>query len=75
MKKLCIALLVFVGTLSMATAQITLGAKGIFGIGVGTTIEGFLKEQVENDPQVKEKNVIGGGGGVFFRYNLPFFLL
>lgn len=73
MKKLCIALLVFVGTLSMATAQITLGAKGIFGIGVGTTIEGFLKEQVENDPQVKEKNVIGGGGGVFFRYNLPFF--
>lgn len=55
MKKLCIALLVFVGTLSMATAQITLGAKGIFGIGVGTTIEGFLKEQVENDPQVKEK--------------------
>lgn len=73
MKKLCIALLVFVGTLSMATAQITLGAKGIFGIGVGTTIEGPMKDWLENEPQVKEKNVIGGGGGVFFRYNLPFF--
>lgn len=73
MKKLCIILLVFVGTLSMATAQITLGAKGIFGIGVGTTIEGPMKDWLENDQQVKEKNVIGGGGGIFFRYNLPFF--
>lgn len=74
MKKLFIVLFMFMGVLSVATAQITLGAKGIFGVGVGTTIENsFLQAQIEEDSRIKQTSLIGGGGGIFFRYNLPVF--
>lgn len=69
MKKLLVSAVVAVMIVSAATAQITVGAKGIFGIGAGTSLvfpEG-TPEEFKPDTSV----LLGGGGGLYVRYNLP----
>lgn len=64
MKKLLVSAVVAVMIVSAATAQITVGAKGIFGIGAGTSFE-------QDIGGADQKVSFGGGGGLYVRYNLP----
>lgn len=66
MKKLLVSAVVAVMIVSVATAQITVGAKGIFGIGAGTSLE-----QDFGGADVSKKILLGGGVGIHVRYNLP----
>lgn len=75
MKKLLVSAVVAVMIVSAATAQITVGAKGIFGIGAGTSLEGDMAEGLDMlkdmGADVSKKVLLGGGGGLYVRYNLP----
>ena len=65
---------------SLASAQITIGAKGIFTLNAGTKeAEDFqnLKNDISTVVELvgasfDSQLVVGGGGGLFVRYNMPF---
>ena len=51
---------------SMVCAQITVGAKGTFGMNLGS------KLAVELPDDAKNAFMVNGGGSIYGRYNLPF---
>ena len=79
MKKIVLVLTTALLFVSLASAQITIGAKGIFTLNTGTKgTEDFEKSLPNIDLgalaslSTKPEMVIGGGGGLFVRYNMPF---
>ena len=79
MKKMLLVLTTALLSVSVASAQITIGAKGIFTLNAGTKgTEDFEKSLPNIDLgalaslSTKPEMVIGGGGGLFVRYNMPF---
>lgn len=79
MKKMLLVLTTALLFVSLASAQITIGAKGIFTLNAGTKgTEDFEKSLPNIDLgalaslSTKPEMVIGGGGGLFVRYNMPF---
>lgn len=79
MKKMLLGLTTALLFVSLASAQITIGAKGIFTLNAGTKgTEDFEKSLPNIDLgalaslSTKPEMVIGGGGGLFVRYNMPF---
>lgn len=79
MKKMLLVLTTALLFVSLASAQITIGAKGIFTLNAGTKeAEDFEKSLPNIDLgalaslSTKPEMVIGGGGGLFVRYNMPF---
>lgn len=79
MKKIVLVLTTALLFVSLASAQITIGAKGIFTLNAGTKeAEDFEKSLPNIDLgalaslSTKPEMVIGGGGGLFVRYNMPF---
>lgn len=80
MKKIVVVLTTALLFVSLASAQITIGAKGIFTLNAGTKeAEGFqnLKSDISTvvefvGASFDSQLVVGGGGGLFVRYNMPF---
>lgn len=80
MKKIVVVLTTALLFVSLASAQITIGAKGIFTLNAGTKeAEGFqnLKSDISTVVELvgasfDSQLVVGGGGGLFVRYNMPF---
>lgn len=80
MKKIVLVLTTALLFVSLASAQITIGAKGIFTLNAGTKeAEDF--QNLKNDTSTvvelvgasfDSQLVVGGGGGLFVRYNMPF---
>lgn len=80
MKKMLLVLTTALLFVSLASAQITIGAKGIFTLNAGTKeAEDF--QNLKNDISTVVEHVgasfdsqlvVGGGGGLFVRYNMPF---
>lgn len=75
MKKIVAMAVVAAVTVSMVCAQITVGAKGTFGMNWGstTTDEGRAVASIENFIGTTSfgKLVVGGGGSIYGRYNMP----
>lgn len=65
MKKMLLVLTTALLFVSLASAQITIGAKGIFTLNAGTKLASENSEH-------KSDILVGGGGGLFVRYNMPF---
>lgn len=65
MKKIVLVLTTALLFVSLASAQITIGAKGIFTLNAGTKLASENSEH-------KSDILVGGGGGLFVRYNMPF---
>lgn len=74
MKKIVAMAVVAAVTVSMVCAQITVGAKGTFGMNLGSTLTDDGKEGVTMgfDTDLTNKVVVGGGGAIYGRYNMPF---
>ena len=80
MKKIVLVLTTALLFVSLASAQITVGAKGIFTLNAGTKeAEDFqnLKNDISTVVELvgasfDSQLVVGGGGGLFVRYNMPF---
>lgn len=80
MKKIVLVLTTALLFISLASAQITIGAKGIFTLNAGTKeAEDFqnLKNDISTVVELvgasfDSQLVVGGGGGLFVRYNMPF---
>lgn len=80
MKKIVLVLTTALLFVSLASAQITIGAKGIFTLNAGTKeAEDFqnLKNDISTVVELvgasfDSQLVVGGGGGLFVRYNMPF---
>lgn len=80
MKKIVLVLTTALLFVSLASAQITIGAKGIFTLNAGTKeAEDFqnLKNDISTMVELvgasfDSQLVVGGGGGLFVRYNMPF---
>lgn len=80
MKKIVLVLTTALLFVSLASAQITIGAKGIFTLNAGTKeAEDFqnLKNDISTVVELVRASfdsqlVVGGGGGLFVRYNMPF---
>lgn len=80
MKKIVLVLTTALLFISLASAQITIGAKGIFTLNAGTKeAEDFqnLKNDISTMVELvgasfDSQLVVGGGGGLFVRYNMPF---
>lgn len=65
MKKMLLVLTTALLFVSLASAQITIGAKGIFTLNTGTKLASENSEH-------KSDILVGGGGGLFVRCNMPF---
>ena len=74
MKKIIAMAVVAAVAVSMVCAQITVGAKGTFGMNLGSTLTDDGKEGVTMgfDTDLTNKVVVGGGGAIYGRYNMPF---
>lgn len=79
MKKIVLVLTTALLFVSLASAQITIGAKGIFTLNAGTKGTEDFEKSLPNinlgalaSLSTKPEMVIGGGGGLFVRYNMPF---
>ena len=66
MKKIIAMAVVAAVVVSMVCAQITVGAKGTFGMNLGS------KLAVELPDDAKNAFMVNGGGSIYGRYNLPF---
>lgn len=65
MKKIIALVAVAAISVSMVCAQITVGAKGTFGMNLGS--------QVDDKPDdMKNAFAVNGGGSIYGRYNMPF---
>ncbi|MBO5123866.1 MAG: hypothetical protein J6C11_01935 [Spirochaetaceae bacterium] len=51
---------------SMVCAQITVGAKGTFGMNLGSRLDGELPDDAKN------AFMVNGGGSIYGRFNMPF---
>ena len=68
MKKLIAFAVVTVAAVSLATAEIAVGVRGIFGIGLGTTVSGefdFLSAMLDSDSDFDFGNSFDFGGTMF----------
>ncbi len=76
MKKIVAMAVVAAVAVSMVCAQIgvTAGVKGTFGMNLGSTLTDDGKEGVTMgyDIDLTNKVVVGGGGAIYGRYNMPF---
>ena len=74
MKKIIAMAVVAAVAVSMVCAQITVGAKGTFGMNLGSKLTDDGKEGVTMgfDTDLTNKVVVGGGGAIYGRYNMPF---
>lgn len=74
MKKIIAMAVVAVVAVSMVCAQITVGAKGTFGMNLGSTLtdEGKAVATMGYPIDTSNKVVVGGGGSIYGRYNMPF---
>lgn len=76
MKKIIALAVVAAVAVGMVCAQVgvTAGVKGTFGMNLGTTLtdEGKQSLSVGYDIETKNKLVVGGGGALYGRYNMPF---
>ncbi|MBQ4331477.1 MAG: outer membrane beta-barrel protein [Spirochaetaceae bacterium] len=68
MKKIIAMAVVAAVAVSMVCAQITVGAKGTFGMNLGSQVAD--KDDYGDD--VKNAFMVNGGGSIYGRYNLPF---
>ena len=68
MKKIIAMAVVAAVAVSMVCAQITVGAKGTFGMNLGSQLAN--KDDFGDD--VKNAFMVNGGGSIYGRYNLPF---
>ena len=66
MKKIIAMAVVAAVAVSMVCAQITVGAKGTFGMNLGSKLAGELPDDAKN------AFMVNGGGSIYGRYNLPF---
>ena len=66
MKKIIAMAVVAAVAVSMVCAQITVGAKGTFGMNLGSKLDGELPDDAKN------AFMVNGGGSIYGRYNLPF---
>lgn len=68
MKKFIVVLvMVFLVTVAVNAQSVVLGAKGMFSMNLGTTYERYFKIS----SAYVNKVLLGGGGSIFGRYNLP----
>lgn len=65
MKKIIALVAVAAISVSMVCAQITVGAKGTFGMNLGSQV----KEKADG---MKDAFAVNGGGSIYGRYNMPF---
>lgn len=74
MKKLIALAVMTAVTVSMVCAQITVGAKGTFGMNLGSTLtdDGKTLFTMGHDIDTKNEVMVGGGGAIYGRYNMPF---
>lgn len=68
MKKIIAMAVVAAVAVSMVCAQITVGAKGTFGMNLGSQ----LADKDDFGDDVKNAFMVNGGGSIYGRYNLPF---
>lgn len=66
MKKIIALMAVAAISVSMVCAQITVGAKGTFGMNLGSKLDGELPSDV------KSVLLVNGGGSIYGRFNMPF---
>ena len=74
MKKVIALVATAVVAVSMVCAQVTVGAKGTFGMNLGSTLtdEGKTLFTMGYDIDTKNEVMVGGGGAIYGRYNMPF---
>lgn len=74
MKKVIALVATAVVAVSMVCAQVTVGAKGTFGMNLGSTLtdEGKTLFTRGYDIDTKNEVMVGGGGAIYGRYNMPF---
>ena len=74
MKKVIALVATAVVAVSMVCAQVTVGAKGTFGMNLGSTLtdEGKAVATMGYPIDASNKVVVGGGGSIYGRYNMPF---
>lgn len=65
MKKIIALVAVAAISVSMVCAQITVGAKGTFGMNLGSQVD-------EKSDDMKAAFAVNGGGSIYGRYNMPF---
>ena len=66
MKKIIAMAVVAAVAVSMVCAQITVGAKGTFGMNLGSKLDGELPDDAKN------AFMVNGGGSIYGRFNMPF---
>lgn len=66
MKKIIAMAVVAAVAASMVRAQITVGAKGTFGMNLGSKLDGELPDDAKN------AFMVNGGGSIYGRFNMPF---
>ena len=74
MKKVIALVATAVVAVSMVCAQVTVGAKGTFGMNLGSTLTDERKAVATMGYPIDTSNkvVVGGGGSIYGRYNMPF---
>ena len=75
MKKVIVLVATAVVAVSMVCAQVTVGAKGTFGMNLGSQLAD--KEEYEAmakmlDVELKDTFMVNGAGSIYGRYNMPF---
>lgn len=65
MKKIIALVAVAAISVSMVCAQITVGAKGTFGMNLGSQVD-------DKQDDTKDAFAVNGGGSIYGRYNMPF---
>lgn len=65
MKKIIALVAVAAISVSMVCAQITVGAKGTFGMNLGSQLD-------KKADDAKDAFAVNGGGSIYGRYNMPF---
>lgn len=70
MKKIIAMAVVAVVAVSMVCAQITVGAKGTFGMNLGSQLADNGFKTMFKDS--KDAFMVNGGGSIYGRYNMPF---
>lgn len=66
MKKVIALVATAVVAVSVVCAQVTVGAKGTFGMNLGSKLDGELADGAKN------AFMVNGGGSIYGRYNMPF---
>lgn len=85
MKKLAIfvAMLIVVTSLAIAEIGLSVGAKGVIGLPLGTKLNDSIEDTLINEiksyypllsPRAKDQLTVNGGGSVFVRYELFYIL-